>query len=77
MGRSDSAHARIISRLGTALSVDERMLWDQLRARYPVPAVECYVRGAAKGAGTVAERYAFEVARVAFAALFSFTEQPG
>ena len=60
------------ARIGTVLSEDERLLWAQFLEGFPVQAEECIVLGAAKGAGTVAERYAFEVAGVAFPVQVSF-----
>ena len=62
-------------RIGTVLSEDERLLWAQFHACFPVQAEACIVLGAAKGAGTVAERYAFEVAGIAFPVQVSFARE--
>jgi len=67
--------AGVRRRLGTELGVDERLLWAHLRASFPVLAEECSARGAAKGAGADTQRYAFEIARIAFPAQFAFAAE--
>ena len=67
--------AGVRGRLGSVLSVDERLLWAHFLASFPVLAEECDAQGAAKGAGTGAERYAFEIARIAFPVQFAFAAE--